>query len=276
MKINKILIPFDFSQCAENALLYALEIKEKTGSEICLINISLMPGAYSQTGYYYDDSQLEEIVQVNRDHLIKMKKRIPALYGSQLETKAHITVVDGIKQRVEGGDIDMIVMGTKGLKGLNELLFGSHASQVLKETRIPTLVVPESYREHRLQKVALACDYQEMEDPWETYVLVELCKVFKSKLEIFNVNPLSEPISADQAYQAAQLEDYLKRIQHSYQEIKNKDVEKGIFEYITQHHIDLLTMVPRRHSMLEKLFNASMTGKVVRDVRIPLLVLHDA
>ncbi len=275
MKIKKILIPFDFSECAENALNYALNIKEKTQAELCLLNICMLPSPYAETDYYYEASVVEETEQANRERLHQLKKDTPALFGSQIETSSHISVTEGIKHRLQEQDIDLIIMGTKGAKGLYEILFGSHASSLVKETKVPTLVVPESYKTHGFARMAFAGDYENVEDPQEAYILADLCQAFNAELEIFYVNPLNEPITQEKAFQAAQLEDYFKDTKHSYHEIKHQSPEQGITEYIDQHKIDLISMIPRRHTVLETLFKGSLTKKMVSHLQIPILVLHD-
>jgi len=41
----------------------------------------------------------------------------------------------------EKNDIDLIMMGTKGLKGIEKLLIGSVAENVLRHSRIPVMIV---------------------------------------------------------------------------------------------------------------------------------------
>lgn len=275
MKLHKILVPYDFSDCAENALDYALKIQTNTKAQLNLLHICLMPSPYTETDYYYNAPLLEEVQQTNRDQLHKLKQDKPGLFGAQIEVLSHISVTDGIKQRLRAGDIDLIVMGTKGVKGLQEILFGSHASDLVKETNIPTVVIPESYRTHTFKRLAFAGDYENIQDPWETYILADLCRAFKAELEIFYVNPLAEPIDKEKAFEAAQLEDYFKSVKHSYHEIQHGSPEQGIAEYIEEHKIDLLSMIPRKHNWLEKIVKGSLTKKILSHPQIPVLVLHD-
>jgi len=275
MKIKKILVPFDFSECAENALDFALEISKKTDAKLCLLNVSLMPIPYTEVNYYVDYGTLNELEETMKEHLYKLKQRKPELLGAETETVQMISVADGIIERTKAEDIDLIVMGTKGAKGFNELFFGSHAAQVLRETEVPTLIVPEQYTQNQVTKIAFASDYNSLDDMNETGMLAELGRVFDAEIEIFNVNPTSEPISVEKAFEAAQLEDQLEQTQHSYHEISNKNAEEGIMDYIASHKINMLAMVPRRHSLIEELFKRSLTKKMALHLDIPLLVMHD-
>lgn len=275
MKIKKILVPYDFSKCAENALELALEISKRTEAQLCLLNVSLMPIPYTEVNYYIDFKSLNDLEQMMKEHLYKLKQRKPELLGAETETVQMISVTDGIIERAKAQDIDLIVMGTKGAKGFNELLFGSNAAQVLRETEVPTLIVPETYTQKQFNKIGFASDYKSLKDPSETGMLAEFGRIFKAKVEIFNVNPTSEPISVETAFEASQLEDYLKETKHSYHQISNKNPEEGITDYIASHSIDLLAMVPRKHSLIEELFKRSLTKKMALHLDIPLLVMHD-
>ncbi|CAF4578313.1 unnamed protein product [Rotaria sp. Silwood1] len=51
--------------------------------------------------------------------------------------------IEAIEKTVEEGKFDLIIMGTKGASGLEEVLIGSNAYSVLSKSKIPVLVIPQ-------------------------------------------------------------------------------------------------------------------------------------
>ena len=59
--------------------------------------------------------------------------------SEEAQASAWQTIVD-----VADGEVDMIIMGTRGLSGLRSLLLGSCAHHVVQHARCPVLVVPDA------------------------------------------------------------------------------------------------------------------------------------
>ncbi|MFZ1462196.1 MAG: universal stress protein, partial [Ignavibacteria bacterium] len=56
--------------------------------------------------------------------------------------------------------------------------------------------------------------------------------------------------------------------------VKEENVLEGINDYINSHEVDVLAMAIRKRSLLDKIFNRSLTKKMAYHTRIPLLALH--
>ena len=67
----------------------------------------------------------------------------------------------------------------------------------------------------------------------------------------------------------------LKNIKHSFETTKNDDVRAGLFEFAEKNSADMIAMMPRKHSLFEKIFKSSVTKKVAMGVKVPLLTFHE-
>jgi nucleotide-binding universal stress UspA family protein len=82
-------------------------------------------------------------------------------------------------------------------------------------------------------------------------------------------------LSTDESHQAKYIERSLKKVSHSYHLMVKKDVEQGINEYVDEHNIDMVAVLPRAHKLVERLFKGSWTKKLALHCYVPLLVLRD-
>ena len=58
-----------------------------------------------------------------------------------------------------------------------------------------------------------------------------------------------------------------------FESISNKNVDEGILEFVLQYKVDMLVLLPHRHSRIENLVKSSITRKLIFDAYLPLLLL---
>lgn len=152
--IKKILVALDGSKSADKALDFALNLAEKYSAEIRLLSvvppIIVPPYVYPSFGATPVPSAPSEF-QTYSD---KLKARFEKVLHSALE-KAHKINPDlKISTKLEEGrvaekiiktakeeNIDMIVMGSRGLSGIKELFLGSISDTVADKAICPVLIV---------------------------------------------------------------------------------------------------------------------------------------
>lgn len=144
MKIERILIPVDFSDCARAAVRYGLELAGKLGAAIEILHVFEPP-------YYVGDLmvQLPDAAAVSvHDYVRSESERLLA------EMLAEIDGLDAVESKrvliagnpaaiiaEKGAGFDLVVMGTHGRRGLGHFLMGSVAEKVLRHCKTPVLVV---------------------------------------------------------------------------------------------------------------------------------------
>jgi len=64
-------------------------------------------------------------------------------------------------------------------------------------------------------------------------------------------------------------------VDYSVYQQKDDDVVVGINRFVDKHGVDLLVMIPRKHSMLSSLFHESNTQRMAFHTHVPLLALHE-
>jgi len=136
---EKNLVPVDGSRNSAKALKVAIAIAKKFDGKITLIHV------YSVTACKHAGMRFDKCVQAIRKAgagiLAKCEKKVKA-EGVEVETllrQGHI--VEEIIKTAREGEYDLIVMGSRGLSKIKELLLGSVSTGVTRHARCPVLVV---------------------------------------------------------------------------------------------------------------------------------------
>jgi nucleotide-binding universal stress UspA family protein len=136
-----ILVPTDLSEGAEQALDYACELAVRLGAKIHLLNVIGIPAlGVPELGVALTGSMIDQLVidaQTAIDELARTK--CTAQLGSVLVRTGDAR--DTINQIAKELDIDLIVMGTHGRRGLSRALLGSIAENVVRTAPCAVLTV---------------------------------------------------------------------------------------------------------------------------------------
>jgi len=143
LQLQKILVPRDFSSSSVKAMEYALDIATRTGAEVHLLFADVLHG------------DISTIVSGRGTANEFLKKRL--LEGTQeTQNSTDIKFISAVVRDVAAGpaivayaednDIDLIVMGTHGRRGVRRLLLGSTAEEVVRTAPCPVFTIrqPES------------------------------------------------------------------------------------------------------------------------------------
>lgn len=160
--MKTILVPTDFSKGANNALMYALEIAQRTGATVTVLYV-----VYPNEGVdnsMYDAFFIDDYVQQRLDSMNKWIvkfTRSPHLKGVKVNLDCRIGFpVSTISQTAEDLHASLIVMGTTGSSGLSGILLGSTAGGVLSYGKTPVFVVPHKAVFRNFARFAFATDFK--------------------------------------------------------------------------------------------------------------------
>jgi nucleotide-binding universal stress UspA family protein len=138
----KILVPHDFSEASTAAVERAAAWANALGAEITLLHV-VEPVVYPE--FYSVDVLSDDLME----RLVERSERALGRAAKDLlgETKARVQVEVGraantIVDHADPERYDAVVMATRGLSGLEQVLLGSVAESVLRRCEIPLLAVP--------------------------------------------------------------------------------------------------------------------------------------
>ena len=157
MKFKKILVPFDGSDHAENALQTAYDmLRDSEEAKLYVVTVIMAPSitssgssslmtANTPVALMDMDDYAAVINQAVNDERAKIaEKMAPAIeeFGERLipDAVANLYTVDGINEYVEEKGIDLIIMGRRGLGALRGML-GSVSYGILRSSEVPVMTV---------------------------------------------------------------------------------------------------------------------------------------
>lgn len=191
--INNILFPTDFSENTRNALIFALEVARVSGAEMHIMhsieepyNFAILDETTKPTEIDQNLSQtVNKLFENLEDEIHDDNKYRELNIETSIQTgRAVYSILEEAKNR----DIDMIIMGAQGRTGLREILFGSTTAEVIQRSKIPVLVLPQEAEYDGFKQITFATDYQDG-DLKALQFVVELAKLFNSKIDIFHSSP---------------------------------------------------------------------------------------
>lgn len=143
MEIKKILFAADFSESSSSSLPYAVDFAKRYGAKLYLVHV--IYDISKSSGSHVPHVSLEEMY---KDMEKNAKAELEKCYIEEMRTLKDVehvvlkgTPYEEICRFVEKNKIDLIVIGTHGRKGLDRMLFGSTAEQIVRHAPCPVLTV---------------------------------------------------------------------------------------------------------------------------------------
>jgi universal stress protein A len=143
MEIKKILFATDFSEGSRNALPYAVDVAMRHGAKIYAVHVIF--DVTKAAGWYVPHTSAEEVYadleKSARKELEKTFSEDMRKFKDYENVLLRGTPYEEITKFAEANKIDLIVIATHGRTGLDRLLFGSTAEQVVRYAPCPVLSV---------------------------------------------------------------------------------------------------------------------------------------
>jgi nucleotide-binding universal stress UspA family protein len=142
---TQILCPVDFSPDSERAVATAVALARATRGHLTLLTV-IDPLLHAGAQAAGAEDVLNQQTQAEVSSLLERAAKGHALPGVPAVA---ITIGEPAPQILAQADeskADVIVMGMRGIGGAQRLFLGSTSEQVLREARIPVLVVPPPSR----------------------------------------------------------------------------------------------------------------------------------
>ena len=143
MEIKKILFATDFSEGSSNSLPYAVDMAKRYGAKLYFVHV--IYDVATTSGWYVPHVSMDELYKdMEKNAKAQLEKSfIDEMRG--FKDVEHVvlkgTPYEELARFAEENKVDLIVIGTHGRKGLDRMLFGSTAEQVVRHAPCPVLTV---------------------------------------------------------------------------------------------------------------------------------------
>jgi universal stress protein A len=141
-RLDRILVPTDFSQNSEKAVDYAVQLARRLGAKLTLLHVIPEPSAldYDMGGIPNEEIEgwQKEAQKRLAEQLTEAKIEYQEVDSVQL-TSLHPR--DEIVNVARDLPADLLVISTHAYTGWKHILFGRHAEKILEQAPCPTLVI---------------------------------------------------------------------------------------------------------------------------------------
>ena len=262
--MSLIIVPIDYSANSKKALDQAFLLAHQTGSQVELLhlvelnNFSGMPKI------------LEMVMSERKEEEAKLKilalNRIAALGiepGIRWRVKLLYTYsfLNDVLNRFVKAKAKLVVMGTHGVSGLTDKIFGSNTANLIGRAKVPVLAIPAHWKPAAIKKMSVCgvsdqiSQHAKLIGKWSKWLGCEVETLYFTALPGIATavkspfphqivpNPIETPLYQD------------------------------LVEYSSKLKDEMLVMFNHKRSFFDQIFDASITEKVAGLVQIPLLTL---
>jgi nucleotide-binding universal stress UspA family protein len=272
--MKQIVVASDFSNCAGNAMEYAVELAKILNVQICVIHA--IPRTEGIDNNVYNAIFIEEYYNNKRQALATWSAHFLDKDGYRdipLTTLCEVGSLSSVLTTyMDANPVELLVMGSMGATGISGL-FGSNASSMVSKTRVPILVVPLETKFSTNPVITLATDFSEALSPEDVTALNELILAFKSdKLNVLNV--LESPEWKTNEAGESNMRSLIKNTTLEFKYITEDSTKEGIMNFVQGNNTDILCLVKHHHNFVFSLFNRSTVKQVMNKSIKAVLVLH--
>lgn len=265
MYIKKILLPLNYSSCSLNALNYAASIANKFEAKLLIVH-SL-------------DDETSDVKERKSEQIKKINDIInnnPQLVNIMTD----IVVTEKAKKEAilwanDTFDIDLVIMGTDGIKSPYDELAGTFTYQIVSDSDRPVLTIPPDFEYKDLNKIGFGVDFKLIDHTSALDIILEFAYAYNSELEMFHIEKYTEEKELLEVYESAKLNDYFDGVNHNFITVKNNSLWEGLERYLEQSKPDLLVVMPRKYSFFEWLSHKSLSREVVQHIKLPVLTFPE-
>lgn len=279
LKINKILVPTDFSELSLNAMKHAAFIARQTNAKLLLLHVV--------ESYEYN-TILKGVINYNevlQDAVDKKMAEIKKEHEELWDVEGEVMIVEGkihqqIKKVATEQDVDLVVMGTHGATGITDFtrfVLGSNASRTVQLTEIPVLTI-RGQREPKIKKIVLPLDVnKETTKKVDTAIL--MAKQFDATIYAVSVSTFFEEFRTDIDDLQRQLRAVVDRIidegVHCYMKMQRHDsISDSVLEYSEEIGADLVMIMTKQEKGGKKAGLGATARNIINNADAPVLSMH--
>lgn len=278
LDIRKILVPVDFSETSEHASEHAAWLAAAAQAELIFIHV--LP----QNHYYFESPEPlvipndeEESRRLVEEKLRDLAKKYSDEYGINPRYKIRqgrisMELIDEATEE----KVDLVMMGTHGAKGLEEILIGSNAQHLVTRAPCPVITFKEEKRQPGFSNIILPID-RSRHSREKVGTAINLAITCNSKIHILGL------LDNDDEGEYEKLQVVLDQVQlavdkaeipYTRHTVKGDNIANEAMDYAKQISADLILILTEDESVLGKFDLGPLSRHIVNHSPIPVMSLN--
>ncbi|MBS1542419.1 MAG: universal stress protein [Bacteroidetes bacterium] len=277
--MKKILVPTDFSPCAEYAAETAIDIAERANAEVLFLHLqpeTPEPVHVPHTGGWSPHNVHDQNMEMGSARHA-LDQWVAKATHRGVEASSALAVSKGgewIEDYLSPYKVDMVVMGSCGASGIKEIFLGSNAQHVARHSNVPVLVVKKKTETLPFRNIVFVSDFTtDLIKPMER--IIDLVTMTKANLHMLYVNT---PYHFRETHE---IESQMKRFTHQIKGItpiahiyNGYNEESGIRQFVKDHNIDLIALTTHGTTGFLRMLKHSIAEELVNHEDVPVMVIN--
>lgn len=285
---QKIIVPTDFSRCADNACDAAIHMANKFNAE--LIFLHSIETLVKWESMDFISSKNAILPEGEPTDLIEKAKK-----AEQLALKSLKSLVTDAKQRgvkasehlmynasledmlafVDDSKTDLIIMGTQGASGVSELFVGTNSQKVVRQASCPVLTINEGQVHFEPKQLLYVSDFKSEQGIANLEKAAAICKAFNATLDLLYVNlPHAFEDSDTSIQRMRKASSRIKDLKVREHIVNHFSVEEGVWSMVKEKDIDLIVISIHGYTGIRRMLNNNVTESLVNHSSTPVLSVN--
>ncbi len=277
LKLNRILFPTDFSEGSDRALKYAAKFCGSFDASLHILHVNQSPTDVGAERLNYSSIDEEKWSTPFREYAHPLTSQ--SLQASEVIKReiAGISAGEVILRYARENDIDLIILGTHGRRGLGRLLLGSTVQEVSRLSICPVFTVGGKVSGEKsisINRILVPIDFSDHSRK-ALEVANELAGVFDAQLDLVHVlQNVAMPSSLGITYPSVADQEVHDRAKESLQKLVHDTPKADVFvvdglpaHEITQlaqdRDVDLIVIATHGMTGFERFLMGSVTEQVL-------------
>lgn len=268
--MKKILVPTDFSEPAEYALQTAALLAKKYDAELYILHMLELPTHLYST----DNNELPEAIYFMKLAHQRFEAFLDKPYLEEISTNEIVEANEaafGINEATEKYEIDLVVMGSSGASGISEIFIGSNTEKVVRNAKVPVLVVKKPLETPEIGHMVYACSFtDEVRDSFKK--AVKFTEDFGIALHLLYVNTPNNFKSTHIVMD--RINSFLNETaatNYTVNIYNDETIEEGILNFANSIGADILSISTHGRKGIAQFFNGSISEDLVNHAMRPVL-----
>jgi len=277
--MRQIVLLSDFSENSFQAILYAMNFFEKEEVSFHILHVKdsrglMLDDLMTSTSGENMQSALLGNTKKKLKELLERVHNLNENLSHQFRTQYLFDpFFDAITKYCKKEQIEILVMGTTGATGSKRVLLGSTAAKVINKIDVPILAVPQGSVFSHIEKVLFSVDYKVDYLPKTLEPLLSMLNTFMPNVYTIYADENQTEYNKEQLLNKIELDKLLEPFNNSAHKVTSLPLDQTLSCLLEFLHIDLLIMIKKEKTFLQKLINSSHIRKVSYHLKTPLFIL---
>ncbi len=275
-EIKKILVPIDFSETSEIATTEAITLARLLKADLFLIHV------IEFNGYQFSVvpemqtilPSLLELEKVVEKKMEKIQEKIKKTFG--IKPEIFVTTGDAYSEIIsfsEKKKIGLIVMGTHGISGYQEMFIGSNAQRVVTLSDIPVLTIQKKKSKSGYKNILIPID-NSLHSREKVNMAMIFADLFGAKIHLIGfpdskdkqeLNKFKIKLESVEKIIRAEKLPYVTSIIHG------NSLAKSAMNYATKNKCDLIVINTGHESKITGIFLGAFAQQIVNHSKVAVL-----